>query len=142
MSIYVTSRSRLPDAAEDMDYLWFNVWQTRLWPYRELQPGDDLWWYESSSGRLRWHSRVARVEAFPYSGLDDALDRLDELFGTTVERRQDYLHGKPDEGYCLGYTVEALKLVDVPRPDGVTFSRTGWERGDRDGIAEWLRSAC
>lgn len=142
MSVYVTSRRfELPDTAAEMGRLWFNVWQRQLWPYRELQPGDDLWWYESSSGRLRWYSRVVQVEAFPSSRLDDALDRLEKLFGTEIDRRQEYLHGKHDRGYCLGYTVDALKPVDVPRPDGVRFSMTGWERGDRDGIADWLRSA-
>lgn len=139
---YITSRGFvLPTAADDMSGLWFNVWSKRLWPYGELQPGDELWWYEPPSSRLRWNTRLTEVEAFPYDTLDDAMQRLEDTFDTSVDRRQDYLLGKPDQGYCLGYLVQAVRAVDVPKPQGLRFNQTGWERDTRDVIAAWLRRA-
>lgn len=136
---YITSRGFvLPTSADEMSRLWFNVWSKRLWPYAELQPGDILWWYESPSSRLRWNTRVTDVEAFPYDALDDAMQRLEDIFDTSVDRGQDYLLGKPDHGYCLAYSVQAVRLVDVPKPKGLRFNQNGWERDTREGVASWL----
>ena len=34
---FVTTRRTLPASGDDMaDFVWFNMWQRRLWPYREL----------------------------------------------------------------------------------------------------------
>jgi hypothetical protein len=139
---YVTSRGfPLPESADEMSQLWFNLWRPRLWPYNELRPGDELWWYESPTKRLRWRTRVINVEAFPYVSLKRALSHLDSAFGVTIDRRQGYLRGKPNEGYCLGYSVEALESVDIARPHDVKFNQNGWERAERDVIAKWLEQA-
>jgi hypothetical protein len=139
---YITSRGFvLPRAADEMSRLWFNVWSKRLWPYEALQPGDTLWWYESPSSRLRWKTRVTEVEAFPYDALDHAMQHLEDTFNTSVDRGQDYLLGKPDQGYCLAYAVQAIRLVDVPKPKGFRFNQNGWERDTREAIASWLQGA-
>jgi hypothetical protein len=59
---YVTSRGfKLPDTTGDMDgSMWFNLWIKKLWPYDELEPGDDLYWYESPSRTIVWKTRVTR----------------------------------------------------------------------------------
>ena len=56
----VTSRGfSLPDSQTEMsDELWFNLWQSRLWPYYELREGDELYWYESPSKAIVWRTRV------------------------------------------------------------------------------------
>lgn len=118
--------------------VWFNLWVNKLWPYSELQPGDELYWYESSSKKAVWRTRVMQVEAFQYSDLDSALDALDRAFGCTIDRSQPYLDGKPSTGYCLGYRVDAEELLDIPKPAGLRFNRRGWERGGHDAIKEWL----
>ena len=143
MGTYITSRSYdLPATKAEMSSgVWFSLWQMRLWPYTELERAETLWWYESARRRLRWKSHVTRVEAFHYRQLDDALDHLENLFGRPIDRGQEYLTGKPDEGFCVAYQVKALKLVDVARPEDMRFSPTGWERGDRNGIKEWIRLA-
>jgi hypothetical protein len=42
--VYVTSRGfRLPKTPQEMsDSVWFNLWRTGLWPYKDLQQGDIL----------------------------------------------------------------------------------------------------
>ncbi len=82
---YITSRGfLLPRTAVEMDdSIWFNLWRKKLWPYHLLQPGDQLYWYESPSKRI-CGDRVPEVEAFSYSDLDFALDRLDAAFGVTI----------------------------------------------------------
>jgi hypothetical protein len=121
------------------DGMWFNLWQMRLWPYYELQPGDDLYWYESPSKAIVWSTRVQQVEAFPYSSLKKALDVMDDRFAVSIDRTQEYLDHKPNEGYCLAYRVEALKRLHLPKPGSVSkFSQQGWERGSRPEIATWI----
>jgi hypothetical protein len=138
----VTSRGfRLPESPDDMGAVWFSLWRNRLWPYEQLREGDDLYWYETPTKRLVWRSRVTRVDAFPYTSVDAALDRIDEGFGVETDRKQPYVDGKPDEGYCLAYRVEALERLDLPKPDDVSFNQQGWERGDRPEIAAWLGNA-
>src|SRR5207302_8535700 len=92
---YITSRGfKLPDAADEMERsVWFNLWTKILWPYRELQPGEDLYWYESPSTAIVWRTRVTWVEAFPYSNLDDALTSLESRFVAHIDRGQPYLDG-------------------------------------------------
>lgn len=137
---YVTSRGfKLPGTAGDMDgSMWFNLWRHKLWPYNVLQPGDDLYWYESPSRTIVWKTRVTQVEAFSYSDLNTALEQLDAAFGGHIDRQQPYIRGKPDEGHCLGYRVQVVERVDLPKPDGVRFNQQGWERDDRPEMAEWL----
>lgn len=142
MGIYVTSRRGLRTKTKsEMGGVWFSMWQKKLWPYDELERGDELWWHDSSAVQLRWKTKVLRAEPFQYSDLDEAIDRIDTLFGGMTDRGQEYLNGKPNSGYCLAFKVKAIKQADVPRPDDVRFNRAGWERGDRDGIQQWLRSA-
>ncbi len=97
---YITSRGFvLSTSVDEMSGVWFNVWSKRLWPYAELQAGDNLWWYESPTSRLRWETRVLDVEAFPYDALDNAIQRLEETFETSVDRHQDYLLVLPRTSY-------------------------------------------
>lgn len=139
---YITSRSfDLPTSIGEMSRLWFNLWSKKLWPYKELQLGETLWWYESPSARLRWKTNVTDVEAFPYARLEEAILRLEETSGGSIDREQAYLAGKPNQGYCLAYSVEAVKQVDVPKPKGFRFNQNGWERDTRPEIVQWLRRA-
>ncbi len=136
---FVTSRGfRLPESPDEMGDVWFSLWHNRLWPYEELREGDDLYWYETPTKRIVWRTRVVKVDAFPYESLDAAVDRIDDAFGVETDREQRYLDGKPHEGYCLAYRVEALERLDLPKQDDVSFNQQGWERGSRPEIAAWL----
>lgn len=138
--MYLTSRGfELPTVAEHMDgSLWFNLWSNRLWPYHELTPGSDLYWYETPTQRIVWKTRVMQVLAFPYDSLDDALERVTAEFDEEIDRSQRYLVGKPEEGFCLAYRVANPVRMDLPKPAGLRFSQQGWERVDRPEIAAWL----
>jgi hypothetical protein len=118
------------------ELVWFNLWHNKLWPYNELQPGDEVFWYESPSRKIVWRSRVVQVESFPYAELDSALDRLDVAFGCAIDRKQDYLEGKPSSGYCLGYRIEAQQRLEFAKPAHVRFNQQGWERADRPEIKD------
>src|SRR4051812_15889812 len=80
---FVTSRGyTLPTTPDGMAASpWFNLWQRRLWPYRELQPGDTLFWYDATAQAVVWASRVSRVERFEYGSKDDVRERLRAVFG-------------------------------------------------------------
>lgn len=137
--MYVTSRGfLLPESRKEMGNVWFSLWRNRLWPYDNLQPGDELYWYESPSKRIVWRTLVTQVEAFPYASLAAALDRVDEAFEVEIDREQRYLDGKPDEGYCLAYRVDAVERLNLPKPADVSFNQQDWERGDRPQIAAWI----
>jgi len=42
----ITSRGSLPDSALGLtNGVWFNMWSKKLFPFDELQVGDDLYWY-------------------------------------------------------------------------------------------------
>jgi len=118
--------------------LWFNLWRNKLWPYDELRPGDDLFWYETPTQRIVWKTRVTQVEAFAYASLDDALDRIGSEFYGEIDRAQPYIDGKPDEGFCLAYSVTVVERLDLRKPSDLRFNQQGWERGDRPEIAAWL----
>ena len=47
---FVTSRGFvLPTSGDELaGWVWFNMWQRRLWPFRELGLGDTLYWYDST----------------------------------------------------------------------------------------------
>ena len=141
VSTHVTSRPfELPDSATEMSHeIWFQLWQKRLWPYNELRPGDELYWYESPSKRIVWRTSIVQVEAFAYADRNDALLHLNELFDAEIDLTQPYLNGKPMEGYCLGYKVSADERVDIPKPEWIAkFNQMGWEHGDRPEISRWL----
>jgi hypothetical protein len=136
----VTSRSfNLPDRPADMDGLvFFNLWERKRWPYDEVQPGTTVYWYETRKQWIRWKTKLSQVEVFPYERLDHAVSEIEDRFGTSVDRTQPYVVGKPNHGFCLAYRVAHPERIDLPKPDGISFAQLGWERGDRPEIAIWL----
>lgn len=135
---YITSRGfYLPVSAEGLrEAYYFNMWQKRLWPYKELITGDELLWYETPSGRLVWKSRVVEVERFAYSRKDEVRNNLVSRFGA-LDEDQPYFRDAPKQGYCVAYKVEPLERLDIPKPEGVRFPMSGWLR-DASTIAAWL----
>lgn len=111
--MYITSRGfPLPRTVEAMKAdLRFHVWTKQFWPYRELQAGDDLYWYETPTTTIVWKTRVEKVEAFPYSDIHDALHRLESELPWPILRSQAYLDNRPTGGCCLGYNVRVLEQV-------------------------------
>jgi hypothetical protein len=136
----VTSRSfNLPDRPTDMNgSVFFNLWERKRWPYDEVQSGSTVYWYETRKQWIRWKTKIAQVEAVPYDRLDDAIEEIEDRFGTTVDRTQPYVVGKPNKGFCLAYRVADAQRVDLPKPEGTLFSQLGWERGDRPEIEAWI----
>ncbi len=65
---WVTSRGldRLPADRQGMlEAVWFNLWRPRLRPYRELQAGDTVFFYDPQGAQVHWRTRVSQVLAQP-----------------------------------------------------------------------------
>jgi hypothetical protein len=63
--------------------------------------------------------------------------------GTTVhwyETRKQWIRWKTklSQVEAFPYRMAHPDGVDLPKPDGISFARLGWERGDRPEIAAWL----
>src|SRR6266496_3789612 len=135
---YITSRGfQLPTRVEEFrDAYYFNMWLKRLWPYKELDTGDELLWYETPTRRLVWRSRVVAVERFTYSSKLDARDKLVSCFGA-LDEHQPYFRDAPTRGYCVAYEAEQLERLAIPKPVDLRFPMSGWCR-DAQTVAEWL----
>jgi len=130
---FITSRGfALPtDAAEMGKNLWFNMWQRRLWPYKELDEGDTLYWYDTKEQAIVWRSRVVQVERFEYANKDDVRKRFQASFGLD-DLNDAYFDKSKDQGYCLAYKVDSLARLDVPKPAEFKFPMEGWLRCSDD----------
>ena len=126
---FVTSRSfPLPTTPEGMaERSWFNLWQNRQWPYREVEPGDTLYWFDTAERAIVWETRVGRLETFSYQTLDEARQWLRTFFGDP-HLTDPYLDAAADHGHGVAYTVERVRRVRVSAPDDFRFPQLGWLR--------------
>lgn len=60
---------------------------------------------------------------------------------TGIDWNQDYLDGKSQVGFCLGYRVQVVRKVNPSKPTDLRFNQLGWERVDRTQVSEWEASA-
>jgi len=136
---YITSRgSVLPESPEEFATgVCFNMWARRLWPYRELERGGVLFWYESPSTAIVWKSLVDQVIRFGYDTKGVVESRLTREFGY-VDTEQPYFEDGPEKGYCVAYKVMPLQRLNLPKPTDFTFPRQGWLRIDVLVAAEWI----
>ncbi|MFQ5817662.1 MAG: hypothetical protein ACE5H2_06885 [Terriglobia bacterium] len=134
---YITSRrDELPSSRKEMEgSTWYNMWKRKLWPYRELVEGDLVYWYESRNKRVVWVSRLNRIERFQYRNKEQAARRIEKRLDG-VNRNERYYKKGPARGYCLAYKVLVVKKINLPKPYGVAFRRSGWERVNE----KWLRA--
>ena len=132
----VSRRFRMPESADGMAQgYWFNMWAKRLWPFRDLQAGDRLFWLESPSRVVTWASRVQRVERFAYQNKPEACRLMEAAFGS-LDRQQPYFVDAPDEGVCIAWNVEGSHRLHLARPPAFRMPRLGWAKLD-ETRAEW-----
>jgi hypothetical protein len=138
---FVTSRGfALPTNPVEMaNNLWFNMWQRRLWPYKELDEGDTLYWYDTKDQAIVWRSRVHKVERFEYANKDDVKRRFQAAFGV-ADLNDPYFDKAKDRGFCLAYKVDSLVRLDVPKRTEFKFPMEGWLRCSDEDAAEWLKN--
>jgi len=139
----VTSKNYfLPDDADAFSNgLWFNLWTKKQWPYKELERGDTLFWYESPSKHIVWKSQVVEVLRFSYESKKEVEEKLNL---TPVQVAQEYFVDGPDAGFCLSYKVATIERLSIPRPDDFKFPRLGWLKVSPEVIAAWpgLSAEC
>jgi hypothetical protein len=138
---FITSRGfALPtDSGEMGEKLWFNMWQRRLWPYKELDEGDTLYWFDTKEQAIVWRSRVAQVERFEYANKDEVKERFKFSFGL-VDLNDTYFDKAKDQGYCLAYKVDSLVRLNVTKPAEIKFPMEGWLRCNDEDAAAWLKN--
>jgi hypothetical protein len=138
---FITSRGfALPtDAGVMRENLWFNLWQRRLWPYKELDVGDTLYWYDTKELAIVWRSRVAQAERFEYSNKDEVRKRFQVSVGLD-DLHDPYFDKAKDQGYCLAYKVDSMVRLNVPKPADFTFPMVGWHRCSDKDAADWLKN--
>jgi hypothetical protein len=137
---FITSRGfALPtDAGEMTENLWFNLWQRRLWPYKELDEGDTLYWYDTKEQAIVWRSRVAQVERFEYANKDEVRERFQVSFGL-ADFNDPYFDKAKNQGYCIAYKVDSLVRLNVSKPAEFNFPMEGWLRCSDEDATDWLK---
>ena len=138
---FITSRGfALPtDAGVMGENLWFNLWQRRRWPHKELDAGDTLYWYDTKEQAIVWRSRVAQVERFEYANKDEVRKRFQVSFGLE-DLNDPYFDKARDQGYCLAYKVDSVVRLNVAKPVDFKFPMEGWLRCSEEKAADWLRN--
>ena len=135
---FITSRGfPLPPTPQEMEArAWFNLWQNRQWPYREVKEGDTLYWFGTAERAVMWESRIGRLLTFSYQTPDDARQRLRAFFGQPA-LTDPYLDAAAGRGHGMAYTVERVRRVSVPAPDDFRLPQLGWLRCDGQA-GDWL----
>src|SRR6266542_3604147 len=137
---YIASREELPKTNSEIEAaIWCNLWKNRQWPYKDVEPGDIVYWYDRTSAAIVWKTRIEDVERFAYDSKEEALRRVEARFGR-IDRTDPYFHGKPDSGYCMAYKVRPIERLFIKKPDSLSsFPQLGWRRTDDQVAAEWLK---
>lgn len=139
--IFITSRGyAILNIGENLQSaLWFNMWQKRMWPYKEVNAGDTLYWYDSISQRIVWKSEIETIERFEYRTKQEVRDRLIARFGVDPSTDPYYSDKSESEsGYCIAFKVRAKQKLDLAKPEGFNFPQGGWLRGNEKVAVNWL----
>ncbi len=136
---YIASRPyELPTSPADLKLeFFFNLWGKRFWPYKELEVGDLLYWYWSTTKTLVWSSRTIDVDRFPYQDKSSLRSKLEQRFGA-FDPSQEYFVRGTDSGFCLAYRVEAIRPLARPKPDHIRFPQLGWLKIETPDIHKWV----
>ncbi len=137
---YITSRGfHLPESSQDFaKSFWFNLWKRKLWPYREIELNDIIFWYETLKKRITWKSRVIDIENFFYKEKNELRQRLSSRFEDFDINQSYYVKG-PERGYCIAFKVEPLNRISLPKPDAIRFPQLGWLRVNEEISRDWLK---
>ena len=132
---FITSRSfKLPTEHEEMEnQMRFNMWTNKLFPYKELLPGDILFWFDTISQKLAWKTQVIMVDRFQYLAKQEICDRYPIIIN------DDYYKKGPDRGYFLGYKVKVQEKIEIIKPPQYSFPRIGWIRINNIVSMRWFQ---
>jgi hypothetical protein len=132
-NVFVTSRSfALPSTDKLLtDPIWYNMFEKRQLPYRLLQVGDILYWFDTKQAAIVWKTRVRAVERFQYDSKEAVRKQVADpafrdRFGVPDLDHPYFTGSKANKGFFLAYIVDSASPVRVPRPVGYKFKRIGW----------------
>ena len=136
---FITSRGYvLPSSGDELaGWVWFNMWQRRLWPYKELNVGDTLYWYDSTAQAIVWKTTVSDVDRFAYKNKQQVRQRFQERFGDDPVDDPYYVEAS-DHGHCLAYKVMPEGQLRLAKPRDYKFPQGGWLRCSDPEAQAWL----
>jgi hypothetical protein len=136
---YITSIGSDPLPKTD-EFSWFNLWSTRLAPYRELKGGDLLFWYDPASEAIVLKTEVISVEGFEYHSTDEARNKLIASYGSDPQGDPYFDDNVGERRYGFVFRVKVLGDTHLPKPEGEkSFPRSGWLRCDDEIAQHWLK---
>jgi len=136
---YIVSRGfMLPQTAQEFRNVYhFNLWSKQFWPYKEIEVGDILYWYETPNKRIVWKTCIVKVEGFPYQSKEHLRELLMTKFGY-YDEGTPYVMNATEMGYCLAYKSDPLQRLNFPKPHNFRFPQLGWLKINDEIVAQWL----
>lgn len=132
MEYIISKNISLPEDISGMERPdWFNMWKNKQFPYRNLEMGDFLYWYDTKKKSLVWKSIVVKIERQEYSDKRQITEKY------RSPSNDEYLGAAPNKGYFLLYNVKIVKKINVPKPL-YDFARLGWEEFDIENKKRWF----
>ena len=108
MEYIITRNFELPIEKKEMEQSeWFNLWNRRFFPYRELLVGDTVYWFDRTKQRLLWKTKVVKINRFPFHRKKEILDRYPEC------ATSQYFKEGRDTGYFIFYRVSVTEMLDT-----------------------------
>jgi hypothetical protein len=131
---YITSRSfKLPQNKTELENSdWFNMWNSRQFPYKELLIGDILYWYDSTYRAIVWKTKVVDIIRFPYHNKKEILEKFKDV------SNEKYFQSRADKGFFINYKIQVLESVKFPKPENFSFPQLGWTRIDNEQMLKWV----
>ena len=106
------------DVSLAANYVFWNFWQRKQFPYSEIQEGQTLYWVDttasSASGReIAIELRVTGVARIHYSDPMEAYETLEKVFGIGTEEANSALTNReaPENGYLLAVAVDPVEYI-------------------------------
>lgn len=134
---YLFSRRDWAQGAEleDLDevslatQVFFQMWQTRAFPYLSFKEGDLVYIGDPRSRTVRWEVRVSSLlSGFQYRTRRHALTALRVSYGMYAGDLNDYHRDRPEPGWLLAWAPVVMRQLDVALPEDVTFGRNGYRQ--------------
>jgi hypothetical protein len=124
------------------DLCHWNLWPTRMMPYKDLTNGTHVVLVESwrGGGWLTWEVAAVQVLAAPYQSKAEAVRMIARRLKITERevRGHDYTRKGPDAGFLLALRYKPVRRLELPRPPDMRLQQHGWLKvEDPRLLARW-----
>ncbi len=137
MRYIATAQTQWPESEGKMrEQGWHWLWQTQLWPYKEVNTGDIIYLYQTNERRIVWETLVSNTLRFPYENQGEFEHRAQ----FDVRGSDNYIvnkFAKHSRGFCLRAELQPVRRLNIAKPDGFKFPQKGWLRVDDEIATKW-----